>query len=357
MKRLLAICLAAALAAGLSGCGTLSPDQAHESIQTFAMDTAMIFSAYGENGTKAAYAAEAEVQRLDALLSRTREDSPVSRLNRGEGAAVDVGAEVCGLMQAAERYGRATGGAFDITIAPVASAWGFTEDAYRVPDPKELETLLPAVGTEHIHLTTAEGASSAATASLDVGSRIDLGGIAKGYASDRVAEIFREQAVPSGMVSLGGNVWVCGRRPDGKPWRVGIQDPNNSENYAGILNLSDAFAVTSGGYQRFFEENGKIYHHIIDPATGYPAESGLQSVTVVTDGSEDSTTGGGTMCDALSTALFVMGEDRALEFWRSGAFSFDLVLITADGRVVVTQGLEGAFEEVKESGYSYEIAH
>lgn len=356
MKRLLASCLVTVLALGLSGCGGISPDQAHESIQTFAMDTAMIFSAYGAGGTEAAYAAEAEVQRLDALLSRTKEDSAVSRLNNAGGGEVELGSEVRGLLETAKTYGEATGGAFDITIAPVASAWGFTEDAYRVPAQAELEQLLQAVGTEHIKLPTADAGGNASTmAALDAGSKIDLGGIAKGYASDRVAEIFRERAVPYGMVSLGGNVWVCGGRPDGKPWRVAIQDPEKSENYAGILNLSDAFAVTSGGYQRFFEENGKTYHHIIDPATGHPAESGLTSVTVVADGSGK--TGGGTMCDALSTALFVMGEDKALDFWRSGTCEFELVLVSDDGRVVVTDGLRDAFEEVKESGYAYEFVH
>ena len=162
-------------------------------------------------------------------------------------------------------------------------------------------------------------------------------------------------------MSLGGNVLAWGDRPDGTPWRVGIQDPKNPDDanaFAALLHLTNAFAVTSGGYQRFFEADGKTYHHIIDPATGYPADSGLTSVTVVADCDLDEVDGGpgvGTMCDALSTALFVMGEEKALDFWRSGAYDFDLVLVTEDGRVVVTDGIADELERSEESGYIYEV--
>ena len=168
-----------------------------------------------------------------------------------------------------------------------------------------------------------------------------------------MAAIFRENNVPRGKAELGGNILVMGDKPDGTPWRVGVQDPAkpDEEAYAAILTLEDAFIVTSGSYQRYFEENGKRYHHIIGPATGHPADSGLTSVTVVADSAE----GNGTMCDALSTALFVMGEERALDFWRSGTYDFELVLVTEDGRVVVTDGLKDILTEVEESGYTYEI--
>lgn len=341
MKRLLCICLAGLLAIALVGCGTIAPEEAHESVQTFAMDTVMIFSAYGEGGTKATLAAEAEVQRLDALLSRTREDSEISRVNATTGAPTRVDPEVAGLIEESLAVHSATGGYFDITLAPVSDAWGFTKDAHRVPSQSELDALLGIVGMERMSWGNGE-------ITLSPGMAVDLGAIAKGYASDRVADIFRMNDIPSGMVSLGGNVWVCGGKPDGTPWRVAIQDPKQSDGYAGVLSLRDCFAVTSGGYQRFFEENGKTYHHIIDPATGYPAESGLTSVTVVSAES-------GALCDALSTALFVMGEEKALDFWRSGPYDIELVLVTADDRVVVTDGLRDVFEEMGESGYTYEI--
>lgn len=204
------------------------------------------------------------------------------------------------------------------------------------------------MGAEHVHL---DGASAV---SLDQGTQIDLGAIAKGYASDAVAAIYQEHGITHGIVDLGGNTWVCGGNLKGEPWRIGVQDParaGEAEAYTGILRMADGFAVTSGGYQRYFEENGKTYHHIIDPATGHPAESGLTSVTVVADG----TVGNGTMCDALSTALFVMGEERALDFWRSGVYDFDLILVTEDGRLLVTDGIADRFQPDETAGYAYEV--
>jgi len=238
-------------------------------------------------------------------------------------------------------YADATGGAFDITVAPVVSAWGFTTDGNQVPEQKELEELLAHVGVEHIAL-------AGETATLDKGTGIDLGGIAKGYASDRIAEVFRLREAERGWAALGGNVLAWGSRPDGEPWLIGIQDParpTDTSAYAGMVRLEDAFAVTSGSYQRFFEQDGKVYHHIIDPATGYPADSGLVSVTIVADAEE----GNGTMCDALSTALFVMGEEQAVTFWRESGYDFEMILVTEDGRVVISRGLEDSF--AVEGGY------
>ena len=350
MKRLCALLLAALLAAGITGCGTMDPDEAAESIQVIAMDTAMIFTAYGANSTKATYAAEAEAYRLEALLSRTEEESPVAQLNSQGTAQVD--AELWALIETALDYTAATDGAFDITVAPVLLAWGFTTDEYQVPSQAELDTLLPLVGPEHIR-SLGENGDGTVTVELDPGTQIDLGAIGKGYASDRVAAIFREYEIPRGLLRLGGSVLAIGDRPDGAAWRVGIQDPKDPDSadaFAAVLNLTDAYAVTSGSYQRYFEQDGKTYHHIIDPATGYPAESGLASVTIVTDGTD----GNGTLCDALSTALFVMGEEKALDFWRSGVYDFQMVLVTEDDRVVLTDGLTGVLTEIEDNGYTYE---
>ena len=355
MKRITAVFMAVLLTIGLTACGETDPDKAQESIQVIAMDTAMIFSVYGEKSTHAAYAAEDEMRRLEDLLSRTDENSAIYALNHADGERTAVGGEALGLIETAKSYTEATGGAFDISSAPVVSAWGFTTDSYQVPDEKELAELMTHVGMEHVHISGQDAAW------LDPGTQIDLGGIAKGYASDRVAQIFAENNIPRATASLGGNVLAWGNRPDETPWRVGIQDPkspDDSNTLACLLHLTDAFAVTSCGYQRYFEENGQVYQHIIDPATGSPADSGLTSVTVVADcGREnlDGTPGTGTMCDALSTALYVMGEDKALDFWRSGVYDFELVLVTEDDRVVVTAGLADIYEEIEGSGYTYEV--
>jgi len=345
MKRWTTMLLTAAFLLGLTACGGAAEEKP-ASRQIVAMDTAMSFSLYGSEGNEAISAMVEEVQRLEGILSRTDPFSEVGFLNGKPGAPVEVGGEVCGLIETARNFTEATGGAFDITVAPVMEAWGFTTDSYQVPSREELDELLAGMGMEHVH-------TEGSTAQLDEGTRIDLGGIAKGYASDCLVQVFENYDVERGWASLGGNVAAWGTRPDGTPWKVGVRDPKHTEQevLVGMIGLENAFAVTSGGYERFFEEGGKTYHHILDPKTGYPADSGLVSVTVVAD---CETPGNGAMCDALSTALFVMGEEAALEFRRNSGYEFDLVLVTADDRVVVTEGIAANFSETEGSGYTYE---
>lgn len=161
---------------------------------------------------------------------------------------------------------------------------------------------------------------------------MDLGGIAKGYASDRLADIFAQYGVDNALVSLGGNVYARGTKPGGAAWSVAVQHPEQ-DGYAAMLSLTDAFAVTSGGYQRYFTgPDGTVYQHILDPKTGWPVQGDLLSVTIVADN--------GTMADAYSTALYVMGREAAQDFWRQNG-GFDMVLITKDGQVLYTPGPGG----------------
>ena len=344
--------LIAALCLCLTGCGKQTTEA---TAQIFAMDTVMEVAAYGPKAEKAVQETEGQIKALENQLSRTKADSDVSRVNHnGTTPTTGLTYGTRALLPAALEYRDATNGAFDITIAPVMDAWGFTGDSFRVPEQSELDTLLKKVNSDAIQML----GSPSDSVTLGEGQAIDLGGIAKGYTSDWVEAVFYDHEIENGKISLGGNVFVLGTKPDGSDWRVGIKDPRNESGLAAILSLRDAYAITSGGYERYFEENGKTYHHIIDPATGYPADSGLLSVTVVADANgpdqEWVQPGNGTMCDAFSTALFVMGEEQALDFWRNGGYDFDLVLVTEDGRVVITAGLADRFEEVKDSGYTYE---
>lgn len=344
--------LIAALCLCLTGCGKQTTEA---TAQIFAMDTVMEVAAYGPKAEEAVQEAEGQIKALENKLSRTKADSDVSRVNHnGTTPTTGLTYGTRALLPAALEYRDATNGAFDITIAPVMDAWGFTGDSFRVPEQSELDTLLKKVNSDAIQML----GSPSDSVTLGEGQAIDLGGIAKGYTSDCVEAVFYDHEIENGKISLGGNVFVLGTKPDGSDWRVGIKDPRNESGLAAILSLRDAYAITSGGYERYFEENGKTYHHIIDPATGYPADSGLLSVTVVADANgpdqEWVLPGNGTMCDAFSTALFVMGEEQALDFWRNGGYDFDLVLVTEDGRVVITAGLADRFEEVKDSGYTYE---
>lgn len=339
MKKLICLLLACLLAFSLTACGAPKT----ETLDIFAMDTYMSLVAVGDGAFDVLQQTANEINTLEQRLSRTIDTSDVSRLNADGSALLD--ADTAALLDAALQYSAETNGAFDVTIAPLVALWGITTDSPRVPSQEEIDALLPLVGSEHVRL-------SGTTAALDEGCAIDLGGIGKGYASDETAELFAESGISGGFVSLGGNVYVHGVTAEGKPWNVAIQDPRNTEDYACTLRLSDAFVVTSGGYQRYFTgPDGTVYQHIIDPATGWPVRSDLISVSIVTRRADGGT---GTMADAYSTALYVMGEAAAVDFWRQQG-TFDMVLVTVDGRVLYTAGLADCFDQTEGSGYDYQL--
>ena len=335
MKRVCCAVLAALLLC-LSGCGVQSEP---EQLSLFAMDTYMTLAAYGDKASEALAACGQELNRLDGALSRTREGSEIYTLN-AQGSA-DVSQETADLISAALTLSQATGGAFDPTVAPLVTLWGITTDSPRVPQQTEIDALLPLVGVDHV---TADGTHI----TLDPGCAMDLGGIAKGYASDRLADIFAQYGVDSALVSLGGNVYARGAKPGGQAWSVAVQHPEQ-EGYAAMLALTDAFAVTSGGYQRYYTApDGTVYQHILDPKTGYPVESDLLSVSILCDN--------GTRADAYSTALYVMGSAGAQAFWRTHG-GFEMILITTAGQVLYTPGLSEKITPTEGSGYEYVSIH
>lgn len=330
----------------LSGCAAPAAQEEPAQVQFFSMDTVMTVRVYDGPRDEAVQAARQAVEELDGLLSRTNPDSQLSALNAhaGDGAFVEVDSRVSELLSFAKSMSQLLPGDFDITIAPVMDAWGFTTDTRQVPDPQVLADALALVDSGRLLLD--EEASAARLE--DAGMEVDLGAVAKGYAAGQAAAAIRAAGATSALLDLGGNVTALGRKADGSAWQVGVKDPQDTDQTLCVLSMEDQTASTSGGYERYFEEDGVVYHHIIDPETGYPADSGLLSVTVV---SADHA-----LADALSTALFVAGEEEALDFWRSRT-DFELVLCTADGRVVVTQGLEEGMRPTgEERGYTYEIA-
>ena len=167
------------------------------------------------------------------------------------------------------------------------------------------------------------------------GMKIDLGGIAKGYTSSKVMDIFKENGISSAVISLGGNVQTLNGKPDGSDWRVAVENPADTGSYIGVLSIKDKVVITSGGYERYFKQDGKTYHHIIDPATGYPANNGLTSVTIVSDD--------GTLADGLSTSLFIMGPEKAQKYWKEHSDEFDTILVKDDGSILVSEGLAEYF--------------
>ena len=272
---------------------TGAPSLADASRTFFAMDTVMTVSSAEADGALLA-ACENEVHRLEQLLSVTDPDSEISRLNASGSAALSPDTEA--VLSEALDLAALTGGALDVTLYPVVRAWGFTTGEYRVPEHAEITDLLERVDWRRVALADS-------TASLPEGFMADLGAVAKGYASDRLASLLREGGVSSALIDLGGNICCVGSKPDGGAWRVGVRDPKG-DGYVGAIQARDCAVITSGSYERYFtDENGTVYGHIFDPATGYPADSGLISVTVV--GSS------GLRCDGLSTALYVLGAERA----------------------------------------------
>lgn len=296
--------------------------------ELFAMDTVMNFTAYGRNCEEAVEAAVQEVQRLDKLLSTGNTSSEISGLNRsGSGEISEDTAEL--FRRGMDIYEK-TDGLFDFTIYPLMELWGFPSKEYHVPTKGELKEALPLVDASKVSFTENE-------VHLGEGQQVDFGGIAKGYTSGRVMEIYREYGVSSGMVSLGGNVQVYRRRPDGSLWRIGIRDPEGGpEDMAAMVEVEDCAVVTSGGYERYFEEDGNTYIHILDPKTGYPAEGDLASVTVIS--------GDGTLADALSTSLYIMGMEDAVSCWRTYRDDFEMILITEEGTIYATEGVSGQLQ-------------
>lgn len=336
---LTAAALALTALAALTGCSAPQPEKYTREI--YAMNTFMSLTAYGENEQTVQEALDSAVERINCLekaLSVTIPDSDVSRLNSSGGKPVSVDADALNIIAKSLEISERSGGALDITVYPVLRAWGFTVGEYSVPPADQLASLLEYVDYTQIRISGDE-------VTLPEGFSVDTGALAKGYASGCAAEILRSAGVSSAILNLGGNVCAIGSKPDGSPWKIAVASPFEGEDYAGYLTAKDKFVITSGKYERYFTaENGAKYHHIIDPETGAPSENGLSSVTVVsTDGLE---------CDALSTALLVLGEDGAEEYWRKYG-GFDMILITDDRRIAVTEGVSEQFSG--SPGYTVEV--
>ena len=326
-RRICAALLALGLLA-LAGC-----QKAPEPVEftTFAMDTVMNFTLYGEKKQTADTVKPllaGGVSALDKILSATEEGSDIARLNRrGTGG---VGAETAEVLAKALELCEATGGALDITAYPAVKAWGFTQEEHRVPSPAELEALAEKIDYAAVKL---EGGA----VSLPEGVEMDLGAVAKGWAGDLLAEAVRANGISSALLDLGqSTIAAVGAKPDGSPWRVGVVDPARPGACFAVVELEDMAMGTSGGYQRYFEQDGEIYWHILDPDTAAPARSGLASVTVASPSAF--------LCDGLSTALFVMGLEDGAQFWRDHPeLDFEVVFVTEDGEIYRTAGLEGRF--------------
>lgn len=326
-----AVAAAVLMAAVLAGCG-----QKEVSQDFYAMDTAMNIRAYGSHAQDAINQCVQYINGLEQDISRTQEDSELYALNHADGKPVELSEQTADVLGQALRLTEETEGCFDPTTAPLSDLWGIGTEQAKVPAQAEIDEALALVGYQRVQI---DGTS----ASLPAGARIDLGGIGKGYAADHVAQLLRDAGIKQAVITLGGNIYVLGEKEDGVPWTVGITDPDNPGDYFATLSVSDTSIVTSGDYERYFEQDGKRYCHIFDPKTGWPAETDLRSVTVVSACS--------TEADAYTTALFVMGYDRARAFCEE--HDIEAIFVRNDQTVYVTDGLRDKFS-LTSSEYTYE---
>ena len=260
----------------------------------------------------------------ESLLSRTREGSDVWKINHSAGTPVSVSEDTVSLIRLARKYYDLSDGAFDITIAPYVTLWDFQNNPGTIPTKDELTAASKHVGFENVQV-------SGNTVTLaDSETQIDLGGIAKGFIADRLKEYLTGKGIESAWINLGGNVLTIGTKPDKSLWKIGIRKPfGASDETAAVISVSGKSVVTSGTYERYFEKDGTIYHHILEPMTGQPVQNHLYSVTILSDSSADG--------DALSTTCFVLGKEDGLELVES-LDGIEALFITDEQELIYSSG-------------------
>lgn len=309
-----------------------------EDFKSFGMGTNIIQRIYSSNAKNIAMLSENELKRLEILMSFYITSSEVSRLNSEAGQAeVLLSKETFEVVKKAKEYSELCSGTFDITVAPLVKLWGIFSKNQRMPLKNEIENILYLTNYKDIILNKEKSSAKLS----QVGQKLDLGAIAKGYAADRVINIYKENGVKSAFINIGGNVLTLGNKPDGSPWLIGIQNPFQIRGeFIGIVKISDETVVTSGDYVRYFEKDKIIYHHILDPRTGYPAKSDIISATIIGKSSIEA--------DALSTAIFILGLRKGIELVNK-VDDAEAIFITSGKKVFVTKGAKEKFSFIDTS--------
>ena len=289
-----------------------------------AMDTLMTLTVYGGEGGLCDRLQE-RISALSKQLDATDGDSEIAKLNREKTAALSE--EPAELLRSSLGFCEKLGGSFDITVYPAVQAWGFISGEHRVPEDAELQALSERIDYRRV-------GSDGAVFTLPEDTEIDLGAVAKGYAADVCEKVLRDGNAQAAVLNLGGTIKLYGKKPDGSRFKVGVADPENPAGYFGYLTTDAAVVATSGGYERYFEKDGRRYIHILDPKTAKTVDNGVLSVTIVTDN--------GAYADALSTALFVMGLDDAVAYYEKNR-DFDFIILTDSGDLYITEGVYSDF--------------
>lgn len=334
MKRFLRAFVFVLLISALCSCADKGIETGSGATTLYVMDTFADIALYPQNAEVTERISET-LYDLEGELSAT--DGRLAELNENGG---ETGSHIESLLSQSENYYKETNGAFSPYLGALIELWGVGSKNY-VPTEEEISAALSVSKAENVE------SNGKNFVELKGGVRLNFGAVAKGYATDIIKEILIEEEIPGAIISVGGNVYVHGTKPSGEFFSVALRDPEGEQNdWVLSLPLCNKFVISSGDYERYFEKDGVRYHHIFSPETGYPAESDLKTVCVV---SED-----GAMADAYSTALYVMGKEKALSFWREHE-GFELILIGDDKKITVTEGLDGLVSLNEEKDYTYEV--
>jgi thiamine biosynthesis lipoprotein len=318
-----------------SGCQDLTPAVPIEPLSktNFLLGTIIDITIYDKNDEEIIDKAFSRISEIEKKMTiNNAETSEIIALNNASGKdEVVLSPDTFFVLRKGREYSERSMGEFDITIGTVVKQWNIGTDYAAVPDKDELEKAVKLVDYTKLKLNEEQS-----TAKLEVpGMKADLGAIAKGYAADEVARVLKENGVKHAIINLGGNILTIGGNPNGSPWRIAIQDPFNTRgDFIGVVSVENKSVVTSGTYERFFEENGKKYHHILNSSTGYPVDNNLYSVSIITDESIDG--------DGLSTTTLLLGLEEGLKLIE-GLENIEAIFITADKKVYATSGIKDIF--------------
>ncbi|MBD5136992.1 MAG: FAD:protein FMN transferase [Lachnospiraceae bacterium] len=307
-----------------SGCSNISNNEA-VSKTDFYFDTVVTITLYGSENSKYIDECFEICKNYENMLSRTVKDSEISQINNNIGSFVEVSDDTLELINKGIYYSELSGGKFDITIGGLSSLWNFNSENPRVPAKADINNALQSVGYKKLQVDNNNVMLN------NEETILDLGGIAKGFIADKLKEYLLSEKIDSGIIDLGGNILLVGSKPDGSDYKIGIKKPfsDTGENSA-IMNVHDKSIVSSGNYERYFYEDGKLYHHILDTDTGYPVDNNLYSVSIISDSSVDG--------DGLSTTCFLLGIDKGMELIES-LDNIEAVFIDSDYKVYYSSGL------------------
>lgn len=300
---------------------------------TFIFGTIARFKIYGTKAEKAFNEVLDRLNEIDDKISVFKDYSEISRINKSSGiSAQKVSPDTYFLIKKALEYSKISEGTFDPTIRPLVALWGIGTKNADIPSKENIEKNLKLVDYKSVLFYE----NDTAVKLKNINQEIDLGGIAKGYAADEVRDIFIKNHIKSAIIDLGGNIFVLGKKTDGSPFSVGIQDPfKERDTFVGIVSLENKSVVTSGNYERYFIKDGTRYHHIIDPKTGYPSVSNIISATIISDKSLDG--------DGLSTGIYILGIDKAMRLIEK-MNGIDAILISEDKKIYLSSGIKKNFK-------------